>query len=255
LSFAIQNSKLLIGRSEVIGKRPNMEDVTLIHPNFRGNPDEFLCGIFDGHGGKDCSEYASKHLPPKLASSLDKTNDPIQSLKETFNLIHSEISGWSVYAGTTACVGLFLDKKFILANIGDTRCVFSSKGKTERVSVDHTIKLEEEVQRIKALGGSITDDRVQGMIAVTRSMGNSILHPYIIADAHTKEIELDVGDFIIIGCDGLWDVISDEKAVEMIKDECEVEKDAQKAADKLRKFAEENGSEDNISVLVMIYKG
>jgi protein phosphatase PTC1 len=113
--------------------------------------------------------------------------------------------------------------------------------------------------------GSITNERVQGLISVTRSMGDSMLHPYIIADPYIKVHELSILDqFLIIGCDGVWDVITDDQAVQMSKEILE-DKEAplldevgnprkelvQIAAEKIRDIAYDRGSTDNISVLII----
>jgi len=158
------------------------------------------------------------------------------------------MAGWSVYSGTTCCAALFIDKKLYVANVGDTRAVLCKKNSTVRLSVDHTVKLVEEVQRVKDLGAEIIDDRVKGMISVTRSIGDSFLHPYVIADPHTLVTEINSDDLcLIIACDGVWDTMNDEKAAFIAISES----DAQKAADKLKETAISLGSTDNISVLVL----
>lgn len=52
---------------------------------------------------------------------------------------------------------------------------------------------------------------------------------------------------LIIACDGVWDVISDQTAVELILREA----NPQKASEKLLKASLEQGSTDNISVIVI----
>jgi protein phosphatase 1L len=48
-----------------------MEDMIVIKRNFRGRPDEDLLAVFDGHGGRDASEFCAENMPPIIAAHLD----------------------------------------------------------------------------------------------------------------------------------------------------------------------------------------
>lgn len=65
-------------------------------------------------------------------------------------------------------MALVIDTKLYIANVGDTRAVMSRRGVAQRLSLDHNVKVVDEVKRIESIGGKITNDRVQGAIAVTR---------------------------------------------------------------------------------------
>jgi len=151
------------------------------------------------------------------------------------------------HCGTTALVTLFLDNKCYVANLGDTRAVLSRGGKASRLSFDHKPEAEEE--RIKGLGGYIigtVTKRVNGLLAVSRSFGDFFVHPYLSDEAYLHDFEISNEDeFLIMACDGVWDEISDERAVEI----CKSEKDPSWASAKLRDFAYLYGSDDNISVI------
>lgn len=54
--------------------------------------------------------------------------------------------------------------------------------------------------------------------------------------------------FLILACDGLWDVLSDDEAVNLVNDEM-LANDPIRASARLRDFAYANGSMDNISVI------
>ena len=68
----------------------------------------------------------------------------------------------------------------------------------------------EEIQRINAAGGMVISNRVMGLLAITRSFGDHAIKEFVIAEPHihstaiTKECE-----FIVMGCDGVFDVLSD----------------------------------------------
>jgi len=111
----------------------------------------------------------------------------------------------------------------------------------------------DEEDRINALGGYVIGSssgtrRVNGLVAVSRSIGDFFMEPFIIAEPHVTEVDLIKEDqFLILACDGVWDEVSDQMAVDI----CLKEPDPHKAALKLRDTAYALGSDDNISVMII----
>jgi serine/threonine protein phosphatase PrpC len=84
------------------------------------------------------------------------------------------------------------------------RLVASVDGKAVRVTVDHKASDADEQARVKAAGGFITNDRVNGQIEVTRSIGDQLMKKYIISTPHTSTTKLtDAHTHLIVGCDGV----------------------------------------------------
>ncbi|KAG8944261.1 Protein phosphatase 2C 1 [Tulasnella sp. 424] len=134
------------------------------------------------------------------------------------------------------------------ANVGDARAVLSRSGRAVRLTYDHKGSDKKEVRRIQEAGGFVLNNRVNGVLAVTRSLGDSAMKEYVVGKPYTSTLDLtDADEFLIIACDGLWDVIEDQPAVELIKD-CAT---AQVAAEALVRHALDNFSHDNITVLVL----
>jgi len=134
------------------------------------------------------------------------------------------------------------------ANAGDARAVLSRDGKAVRLTYDHKGNDKKEVRRIQEAGGFVLNNRVNGVLAVTRSLGDSAMKEFVVGSPYTSEMELtDRDEFLIIACDGLWDVVEDQAAVDLIRD-C---KTPQEAANILLKHALENFSHDNVTVLVV----
>lgn len=136
---------------------------------------------------------------------------------------------------------------------GDTRAVLSRNGQALRLSKDH--KPSDDEDRINALGGwvmaSAGSKRVNGLVAVSRSIGDYFLEPFIHQEPEIKETDLTSSDeFLILACDGLWDVVSDQEAVDIVLQE----KDPWVASIKLRDRAYSLTSEDNISVVIVRFK-
>ncbi|KAG8930381.1 Protein phosphatase 2C 1 [Tulasnella sp. 417] len=138
------------------------------------------------------------------------------------------------------------------ANAGDARAVLSRSGKAVRLTYDHKGSDRKEVRRIQEAGGFVLNNRVNGVLAVTRSLGDSAMKDYVVGSPYTSTLELnDADEFLIIACDGLWDVIEDQPAVEFIRD-CT---SAQVAAENLVRYALDNFSHDNVTVLVIKFGG
>ena len=84
-----------------------------------------------------------------------------------------EIKSIPFNAGCTACVCLMTHDTIYCANAGDSRAILVSRsGKVIELSHDHKPDNEGEMQRIKANGGFVDDGRVQGIIAVSRAIGD-----------------------------------------------------------------------------------
>ncbi|KAF9268850.1 PP2C-domain-containing protein [Marasmius fiardii PR-910] len=146
---------------------------------------------------------------------------------------------------------------FYCANAGDARAVMCRNGVAARLTQDHKASDEDEKARIRQAGGIVLRGRVLGALAVSRSLGDHVryeglrLKDYVIGTPYTSKTELNDGDeFCIIACDGLWDVISDQQAVNMIR----YQDDVQKASETLVNFALQNEyllSRDNVTVMVV----
>ncbi|EST06040.2 Protein phosphatase 2C (PP2C)-like domain protein [Kalmanozyma brasiliensis GHG001] len=134
------------------------------------------------------------------------------------------------------------------ANVGDARAVLCRGGKAVRLTYDHKGSDAQEAKRITDAGGFVMNARVNGVLAVTRSLGDSAMKEFVVGSPYTTETVLSSEDsFLIIACDGLWDVIEDQEAVNLIRDE----QDPQAASQKLLEHALNEFSTDNTSVMVV----
>jgi protein phosphatase PTC1 len=74
---------------------------------------------------------------------------------------------------------------------------------------------------------------------------------YVVGSPYTTETELGSEDeFLILACDGLWDITGDQGAIDLIRHIS----DAQAAAETLVKHALERQTNDNVTVLVVRFK-
>jgi protein phosphatase PTC1 len=91
------------------------------------------------------------------------------------------------------------------ANVGDARIVLCRNGKALRLSYDHKGNDENEGKRISKAGGLILNNRVNGVLAVTRALGDSYLKDLVTGHPYTTEtvIQPDQDEFLILACDGV----------------------------------------------------
>ncbi|KAF7589262.1 Protein phosphatase 2C 1 [Aspergillus hancockii] len=135
------------------------------------------------------------------------------------------------------------------ANVGDARIILCRNGKALRLSYDHKGSDENEGKRIANAGGLILNNRVNGVLAVTRALGDAYLKDLVTGHPYTTEtvIQPDSDEFIILACDGLWDVCSDQEAVDLVRNV----PDAQEASKILVDYALSRFSTDNLSCMVI----
>ena len=140
-------------------------------------------------------------------------------ISKKFNIGGVPVNGADIpyNAGCTACVVLLTKTDIYVANAGDTRCVLGSKGKSKDLSIDHKPDLPAEKRRVERAGGIVDDGRVQGVIAISRAVGdweykNTSLKPEENMVTCYPEVIIEPlksnHDFLIIACDGIWDCLT-----------------------------------------------
>jgi len=130
--------------------------------------------------------------------------------------------------GCTANVIMFdfSQKKLYVANAGDSRAVMGVGGKCVPLSFDHKPESEVEIERITKAGSQIVEGRVDGSLNLTRAIGDLKFkqkdnlkaeeHPITAnPDTYTYDLTPDA-DFILMGCDGVWEQKSNEEMVEWV---------------------------------------
>ncbi|CAJ1344614.1 unnamed protein product [Effrenium voratum] len=135
--------------------------------------------------------------------------------------------------GCTACVCCVTERQIVTANAGDSRAVLCSAGQAIPLSEDHKPNAPTEKQRIEAAGGRVEccgpgQYRVNGNLNLSRALGDleykkdRSLPPekQIICstpDVTFRERDPDKDEFLIICCDGVWDVKSNQQVVDFIR--------------------------------------
>mmetsp|Transcript_10618 Transcript_10618/g.12177 ORF Transcript_10618/g.12177 Transcript_10618/m.12177 type:complete len:300 (+) Transcript_10618:58-957(+) len=234
------------GATGMQGWRKDMEDAHIA--KYEIAPDVHIFGVFDGHGGKEVAKFVASHFVEELtACDAFKSKNYEKALVDTFlkmdvmlaspagvkeiNQIRSE-DGKSDYmesqAGCTANVALVAGKTLYCANAGDSRCVLSSKGQAIEMSYDHKPENDKERARIEKIGGSVIDGRVNGNLNLSRAIGDleykrtegvGVGEQLIIAVPDVKKKDLTSDDeFIVMGCDGIWEVKPNQAIVDFVSE-------------------------------------
>ena len=238
-----ENPVMRYGVSAMQGWRMSMEDSHISNLDFA--PGMALFAVFDGHGGSEvakfCSDYFGKEL---LKNPAFQEGDYKLALEQTFvNLdiiLLTPETGIQLLrdykedqtmdtsmAGCTANVVLIVENRIFVANAGDSRCISFTKDNTVlALSVDHKPEDEIEMKRIVKAGGYVSGGRVNDNLNLSRAIGdleykkNTDLGPeeqIISVFPDVVEREIDGDQFLVIGCDGIWETKTAEEICEVAK--------------------------------------
>jgi protein phosphatase 2C family protein 2/3 len=264
-----------------IGPRRYMEDEHIRMDNLSAHlgslinfpePSAFY-GVFDGHGGPEAAAYVKKNAVklffedanfPQACEFDDAFLVEVQNcLRKGFLLADvalADESSVSSSSGTTALTALVIGRLLMVANVGDCRAVLCRKGEAIDMSQDHRPNYASERRRVEELGGFIDDGYLNGVLSVTRALGDwdMKLPPGssspLIAEPELQQIILTEDDeFLIIGCDGIWDVMSSQQAVSLARNGLRRHDDPEQCAKDLVMKALRLNTVDNLTVIIVCF--
>jgi serine/threonine protein phosphatase PrpC len=214
--------------SSMEGWRRGMEDThILINMN-----DYMIMGLFDGHGGDRCSLFCKDNFLKIFLSNLQLSSTPDSfkvALIETFKQLDEQFK--SVYSqehksGTTALVAIITNTHYIIANAGDSRGIIIDKHlKCVLFSTtDHKPNNTSERLRIERTNHSVSMGRVDGNLATSRAIGDyeykdGVHKPEEYAVTCVPDvtiIEKKIDTVLLLACDGIWDVLSNDSIVQYV---------------------------------------
>ncbi|SCM06779.1 protein phosphatase PPM1, putative [Plasmodium chabaudi adami] len=236
------------------------------------NSPYMYCAIYDGHNGENAVNIIQKLLHIHVYSYYINGNSICNALKYGFQRMDEHLckksansrennhSGFS--SGSTACVSVILNNMVYIANIGDSRCVLSKNGRAVVITVDHKASInKKEEQRIINSGGILDEEGyLGGCLGVCRGFGsfdkktNEKLKG-LICEPDIFQIKLtDDDEFLIICCDGIFDVMTSQEAVNTVRTSLVENNDPNVAAEALCQLAYKRKSLDNLSVVIIIFQ-
>ncbi|KAL3376125.1 hypothetical protein AABB24_002858 [Solanum stoloniferum] len=259
------------GSYSEIGPKPNMEDEHICINDLckhigssKGllSPGAFY-GVFDGHGGIDAASFTQKNL---LSFIVEDTHFPLmvkRAIRNAFVKADNALADTQSLdntSGTTALTVLILGRTMLIANAGDSRAVLGKRGRAIELSKDHKPNTTSEKLRIEKLGGVIYDGYLNGQLSVARALGDwHIKGPKgskgpLSSEPELEELVLSEEDeFLIMGCDGLWDVMSSQYAVTIVRKELMLHNDPERCSKELVREALKRNTCDNLTVLVVCF--
>lgn len=167
-------------------------------------------------------------------------------------------------SGTTA-VAILVDHThhtLYIAHVGDSRAILlsTSSPTVHSLTLDHKADRPDEVERIRAAGGFVVHKRVMGELAISRAIGDMDFKEkgflFVLADPEVAKRELkEEEDVLVLACDGLYDVMTNDKVGEWVRDGLKEGKGVQELADGITKHAiEKLFTRDNVTVIIVHMK-
>lgn len=256
------------------GKRPVQEDNHITFLNLNNNDQNSnqinFFAVFDGHGGKRVSKFLKDNLPSFFINKLEKNifsnkNTTVKYINSVYDLLQNKLKNEHPkaveYCGSTACVVIntIENEKNVLwvINVGDSRAILCNKlGQCQQLSLDHKPNTITEKKRIESLGGKIKFDGYEWRIktlSLSRAFGDLDCSPFVTHIPEINRYKIDPKDkFLIIACDGLFESITNNKAIEFIRD-LQFKNFTGNYAKELAQYALLKGSGDNITVIIYFF--
>jgi protein phosphatase 1L len=221
-----------------------------------------LFGVLDGHVTGEVSDSLARTFPGSFKRYLDV---PSLSVKQAFTsaLYDAEQDALkNLKGGSTALFVYTKDGIAHIAHVGDSRAVFGGKYGVAFATQDQTPDREDERKRIELAGGKITNKdifRINGL-AMSRAIGDRIckindegeLNDQVIAKPeYTQLLLTNKNHLLIMATDGLWDAVGNDEAMNIVQHYYAHNRCLKGVASLLCDYAIDEGSKDNITVLVI----
>ncbi|KAG7283195.1 hypothetical protein CRUP_000557 [Coryphaenoides rupestris] len=167
-------------------------------------------------------------------------------------------------SGSTAVGVLLSPEHLFFINCGDSRAVLCRNAQVCFSTLDHKPCNPREKERIQNAGGSVMIQRVNGSLAVSRALGD---FDYKCVDGKGQTEQLvspepevfemarapEQDQFVVLACDGIWDVMSNEELCNFVRSRLEVSHDLERVCNDVVDTCLHKGSRDNMSVVLVCF--
>ncbi|KDO16164.1 hypothetical protein SPRG_18300 [Saprolegnia parasitica CBS 223.65] len=285
-AMSLPTTTLDAGTGAFHGRRQYMEDMVLVVPRRESGTNYDLYAVLDGHMGLGAVTYAKEHLSDRLRLHLQASQAGYHTLmngtvaeglaiRQALADLHNgflETSGASDFSGAVlhsfrgdmTSVGSTLtlllhfpdERRFVSANVGDSRAVLYTQNATvsSAISMDHLPNVPNERSRIESSGGFVAMAgvwRVMGQLAVSRTLGDRHLRQYVSHDPSILHFtHPNDASFVVLASDGVWDTVSNDDAGKFVYERLDRD-DLYEIAQDLVIEAYVRGSADNMLALIV----
>ncbi|KAM6956851.1 protein phosphatase 1B isoform 1-T3 [Aplochiton taeniatus] len=165
-------------------------------------------------------------------------------------------------SGSTAVGVLLSPRHLFFINCGDSRAVLCRGSRVCFATLDHKPCNPREKERIQNAGGSVMIQRVNGSLAVSRALGDfdyknvdgkGPTEQLVSPEPEVFEMERapEQDQFVVLACDGIWDVMSNEELCQFVESRLEVSDDLERVCTEVVDTCLHKGSRDNMSVVLV----
>ncbi|XP_036437596.1 protein phosphatase, Mg2+/Mn2+ dependent, 1Ab isoform X2 [Colossoma macropomum] len=288
-----EGNNLRYGLSSMQGWRVEMEDAhTAVVGLPHGLSTWSFFAVYDGHAGSQVARYCCEHLLEHITSNPDfrgggpggggedagasRSEPSVESVKsgirtgflqidEHMRAI-SERKHGADRSGSTAVGIMISPEHFYFINCGDSRALLSRGGRVHFFTQDHKPSNPLEKERIQNAGGAVMIQRVNGSLAVSRALGDfdyKCVHgkgpteQLVSPEPEVYEIERAEAEdeFVVLACDGIWDVMTNEELCDFVRSRLEVTEDLERVCNEIVDTCLYKGSRDNMSVVLVCFPG
>ncbi|XP_055336337.1 protein phosphatase 1B-like [Paramacrobiotus metropolitanus] len=268
------------------GWRAEMEDthvarIGLGNSNFAGWS---FFAVFDGHAGKQVADYAAQNILSTIlgCSEFHEAASSARTVTEKNDLMHlvfaksfltldlqmrrlPGVASGEERSGSTVICALIGPDTIYFSNLGDSRGIAVSNGNLMVVTEDHKPYRTDEQKRIVTAGGSVTMQRINGNLAVSRALGDydykNRLDRGPFEQLVSPEPDLyplprrNEDEFIVLACDGVWDVMGSEEFYRFVRYQLQVTSSLDHICSTILDVCLGRGSRDNITVALIVFPG
>lgn len=198
-------------------------------------------GVYDGHSGGEASLFMEREFPHRIARLADPLN-PAQVRSAVMQADADFMSNDAIKThGTTACFAVVEalpqhNYNLTVGHVGDSRALLiDQQGKIRFVTQDHKPDDAVEQKRIKSAGGMVQFNRVDGELAMSRSIGdhhyktNTALGPTqqkVSCEPDVVQLQAKKGEKLILCCDGLLEKLSNEQVVSFVEQQMQQQRES-----------------------------
>ena len=265
------------GIASTIGRqRRAMEDAACVLQT----PDALVLGVFDGLRGSRTSTFAARRLALALADTLAKEpQNPDRAMRTAFETTEASLQRMmpAIECGSTATVAVLRGRDLFVSWLGDSPAFLYRKAEggadvsPVKLVTGHHPDREDEATDVRARGGEIRREQkmmdsgelvpwgplrvcapesgeAKGGIALSRALGLFPFKPAVGSAPDAIRIERRDDDlFLVVGSDGVFEVLSPERVREIIV----ASPSAQDAAEAIIDAVMSGGAPDNAIVIVV----